>query len=1090
MNRKASNAVFLILAGVLSAFLLTCKIDSPYLEIIEDRIIEIEELMEGEIQRPEVSITTSENPAGSVPIAVTITFSRAVTGFDRTDISVENAELGSVSTSDNTIFNIILNNPADDPTTITVNIPENVAEDSGGSGNIRATALVLAYDTSILTASMESSIGAITNINPIPLSVIFSDTVEGFGTDDLNCTNCIVSGLTTSDNKLFEMNVVPTAQGTIQILIPEGSAQSETTGRGNIETVFETVYDSLPPAAPLLSGETPTPDLTPEWNWTSGGGGNGTFRYRLNNPDLSFGATGTTLLLFSPDSDLTEEIHTLYVQERDEVGNWSVSGSLAININTAIPGAPGVSGSDYTRDRTPEWSWSPAGGVHGSGFYRYSLDDGSGSPEWSVETASTSYTGPETADNATLALVFSVQERSGAGLWSAAGTCTTVVDNQAPERPLIGGVSDDGIYGSDQSFTLSGIEDGAAAEYFLNGGPWTSYSSAVALTADTGTTMEHTITARQTDRAGNISPSADLITVTIDKEGPPAPGISISGGTYGSNQTFTLTGVEIDASSVEYSLDGGTVWIDYSEEVSLTAGSGLSVEYGITARQTDAGGGDSAEAAVVTVIIDKEPPSAPSTNGLAPGSYDSSRSFTLSDIESGASAEFSTDNGSTWNDYSGSVNLSANSGQSISYSIKTRQTDSAGNLSDESSSVEVTIDRQFPAAPGISGVTDGSLHNSDQSFTLTGLESGAAVHYSINGGSSWSSYSSSVSLNVSGGIETVFNVQARQTDPAGNTTTSGTVTVTIDKAAPAVPGIGGISDNAVYGSNQSFSLSGIESEATGSYSINNGTWTNYSSPVSLSASTGNEEEYDIRVRQTDQAGNTSSISSEVTIIIDKEAPVGTFRAGSSGNTTVDPVVTLYSTGISGAEQMCFRNDSGSYTGWETFSTSESGWSLEDGVGLRTVYAKYRDEVGNEYETSDSITSNPSWQNLDGDGLDEWPMSGSAYSGALLDTGDGFVVTTSSGRFTKVLLTSRGSFPTFDITAKFITYDSTSSHDVYKNLADQNWTWPTNTIYIDLDSGTTDTSTFGDADISIFTNTSGTTDTVSCLNGAVMDMWSP
>jgi len=58
----------------------------------------------------------------------------------------------------------------------------------------------------------------------------------------------------------------------------------------------------------------------------------GTYRYKLDSSDLSTGAAVTTNTSFRSPKDLSYAIHTLYVQEKDDVGNWSPSGSLAISV--------------------------------------------------------------------------------------------------------------------------------------------------------------------------------------------------------------------------------------------------------------------------------------------------------------------------------------------------------------------------------------------------------------------------------------------------------------------------------------------------------------------------------------------------------------------------------------------------------------------------------------------------------------------------------------------------------------------------------------------------------------------------------------
>jgi len=92
--------------------------------------------------------------------------------------------------------------------------------------------------------------------------------------------------------------------------------------------------DTIGPNAPHVTGTTPTYDTRPTWSWTTGGnGGNGTFRYQLNGESGSWTETGS--LSFTPASPLAVSSYTLYVQERDTAGNWSVSGFKLIQINTS-----------------------------------------------------------------------------------------------------------------------------------------------------------------------------------------------------------------------------------------------------------------------------------------------------------------------------------------------------------------------------------------------------------------------------------------------------------------------------------------------------------------------------------------------------------------------------------------------------------------------------------------------------------------------------------------------------------------------------------------------------------------------------------
>lgn len=111
--------------------------------------------------------------------------------------------------------------------------------------------------------------------------------------------------------------------------------------------------------APTVTGTTPTNDTTPTWTWTSGGGGNGTFRYKLDNSDLTSGATETTNTAYTPSAQLSEGSHTLYVQEQNDAGDWSNSGSYEIVIDITPTDNPVITtdggsgpGNDYSTNNS------------------------------------------------------------------------------------------------------------------------------------------------------------------------------------------------------------------------------------------------------------------------------------------------------------------------------------------------------------------------------------------------------------------------------------------------------------------------------------------------------------------------------------------------------------------------------------------------------------------------------------------------------------------------------------------------------------------------------------------------------------------
>ena len=112
--------------------------------------------------------------------------------------------------------------------------------------------------------------------------------------------------------------------------------------------------------------------------------------------------------------------------------------------------------------------------------------------------------------------------------------------------------------------------------------------------------------------------------------------------------------------------------------------------------------------------------------------------------------------------------------------------DYAGNTGnynyDEISFSNVIIDTTSPAAPVISGFTNGVVlidDNASVSVTITG-EPGAVISYSIDNGATWNVYNSPITLSNNG----VYKITAKQTDIAGNeSSVSDVQTVTIDKGA-------------------------------------------------------------------------------------------------------------------------------------------------------------------------------------------------------------------------------------------------------------------------------------------------------------------
>jgi len=98
--------------------------------------------------------------------------------------------------------------------------------------------------------------------------------------------------------------------------------------------------DNTPPTPPDVSHlpfiyepSNRTNDATPTWRWVSSGGGNGVFRYKLND-NVSW-SDETTNRVYTPENALADGEHVFHVQERDNAGNWSESSTDTVVIETA-----------------------------------------------------------------------------------------------------------------------------------------------------------------------------------------------------------------------------------------------------------------------------------------------------------------------------------------------------------------------------------------------------------------------------------------------------------------------------------------------------------------------------------------------------------------------------------------------------------------------------------------------------------------------------------------------------------------------------------------------------------------------------------
>ena len=264
--------------------------------------------------------------------------------------------------------------------TVSFTIAANEIQNSSGQNSSASTSAIINVDNTDPTVSIGIPSNASFNSSG---SVSYTLTYEEIPSPDLAAGDITVNGTNTgctvgvtNGNTVNPVVTVSNCSGNGSITIsvdPDQSADAAGNTDAGAGPSAATTVDNTAPTAPSVTGDADTNNQQPTWTWTAGGGGNGNFRYKLDDSDLSTGATATTSLSFTPGANLSEGSHTLYVQEEDSVGNWSASGSFAINVDITAPTAPSVTGDADTNNQQPTWTWTAGGG--GNGNFRYKLDD-------------------------------------------------------------------------------------------------------------------------------------------------------------------------------------------------------------------------------------------------------------------------------------------------------------------------------------------------------------------------------------------------------------------------------------------------------------------------------------------------------------------------------------------------------------------------------------------------------------------------------------------------------------------------------------------------------------------------------------------
>ena len=500
------------------------------------------------------------------------------------------------------------------------------------------------------------------------------------------------------------------------------------------------------------------------------------------------------------------------------------------------------------------------------------------------------------------------------------------LDTVAPTAPGVALTSDTGSSGSDHitnnpALTLTNIESGAKVEYSLDGGTTWSISAPTIAQLVQGS---NTVDVRQTDVAGNVS-GLTAFTFTLDTVVPTiaittpiagdnivnaaeaAAGFSIQGTTTGIADGQTATIVLVNSANAVVDtytpIVSGNAWsisVTQAQAQALANGS-----YTVKADVSDVAGNAAGEAsqalsvnkAALSIAITSpiagdnivnaaEAAAGFSIQGTTTGVADG-QIATITIVNSANTVLFTFNpvvSGNAWSvTVPGTDHLPDGS-----YTIKADVSDGVGNQAPEAKQT-LTVDETAPAAPGVALTSDTGSSSSDHitnnpALTLTNIESGAKVEYSLDGGTTWSISAPTIAQLVQGSN----TVDVRQTDVAGNVSGLTAFTFTLDTVVPAAPGVALASDTGSSGSdhitnNPALTLTNIESGAKVEYSLDGGTTWSISAPTIAQLVQGSNT---VDVRQTDVAGNVSGLTA-FTFTLDTVVPTIAITTPIAGDNIVN-----------------------------------------------------------------------------------------------------------------------------------------------------------------------------------------------------------
>ena len=481
---------------------------------------------------------------------------------------------------------------------------------------------------------------------------------------------------------------------------------------------------------------------------------------------------------------------------------------------------------------------------------------------------------------------------------------------------------------------------------------------------------------RAEDEAG--LQTAELVLVTVDRTRPagsltaPASGADLRGANVGLAATASDTAPgTVNTVTFQRSPAGAGTWSDvavdssapYTATFDTTAvADGL---YDLRVFTTDAAGNAESTPATIQVRVDNTDPTGTITAPIDAADLRGTVALTSNSADAGSGVatvvfQRSPAGAGTWTNQAASWNTTLQTDGL--YDLRVVTTDNAGNAF-SSAPITVRVDNTAPTG-AVTAPAGGANVRGTVALTSNSADAGSGVattqfQRSPAGAGTWTNQAASWNTTLQ--ADGLYDLRVVTTDNAGNSFTSGSVTVRVDNTAPTgsitAPANGaeiGISPVALT-SNSADAGSGVATvvferspAGAGSWSPTPASWDTASGPNAVA-----DGDYDLRVKTTDNAGN-SFTSAAITVKVDHTAPT-TSASVAPGSPSNAPITVTFSasdgTG-SGVSATSYSIDGGSVQLGNSAIVAAPGDHSNDGSHVVQYFST--DDVGN-VETPKTVT---------------------------------------------------------------------------------------------------------------------------------------